>query len=304
MSIEDIRSRELDRLYDMDEFHPNLSKYSRNLNLEVIKGNIPTVYNRDRIIDSVSKILLRKSKGNVLLTGAAGCGKTAIAEGMAQRFVKNRLDFLEATDTWNHTEIEQPIFCSTVIYELSLNSLISGSKYRGDFEERIEKILREIRNKKDIVLFIDEIHQIGKIGDSEGSTGMAQILKPALSRGDIRIIGATTTEERSFIYSDKALKRRFSEVVVPQLVGNVAIDLLGKIMADYSKFHGVTVDGIDTVKLYEKINCALPGTTFPDNAIDIIDETMAGAKFDGKVKIGWAEFNSTFSRVSDNIVAI
>lgn len=313
----------LTRLRDFDRRNSELADYSRNLNREVLEGKIGPVYNREGILDSVQKILLRRNKPNVLLTGAAGCGKTAIAEGLAQRIVKTRLAYLAETEpvkrraydeayskydsrivAANFAEedrekmVAKPLFCDSIIYELSMNALLSGTKYRGEFEEKLQNILEIVAKNKNIILFIDEIHQMNVIGNAEGASGMGQIMKPALARGELRVIGATTTEEAWILKKDKALARRFSEVHVPQLGGDAAIECLGKIMADYATFHGVEITGVTAATLYREVTDAMPDSVFPNNVIDVIDETLASARFSGVKAVGMAEINQTISRIA------
>lgn len=304
------------RLRDIDRRYSALSQCSRNLNLEVLTGKIGQVYNRESTIESVQKILLRRNKANVLLTGAAGCGKTAIAEGLAQRIVKDRLAYMKESGTetpkavytgdyqvsFTKKSTPKPLFFDCIIYELSMNSLLSGTKYRGEFEEKLQNVLRIISDNKNIVLFIDEIHQINEIGNSEGSTGMGHILKPALSRDELRVIGATTTEEAAIIKKDKALSRRFTEIVIPQLQGESAVECLGKVMDDYAAFHNIKIKGVDAKTLLEKVRYFMPNSVFPNNVIDVIDETLASAKYDNKKSVGMSEINQTMSRITGLII--
>lgn len=187
-------ARELRRLNNENEF---LSKYSRNLNLLALNGELAMTYGREKEVTEISTILLRRTKPNPLLIGVAGCGKTAIVEELARKFVNERL-----TTGNPHTP---------VIYDLSLNSLVSGARYRGDFEERLQAVMETVKKNKDIIVFIDEIHSLNSIGNAEGAISAGQILKPSLARGEIRCIGATTIDEyKEYIATDKALTRRFS----------------------------------------------------------------------------------------------
>lgn len=290
---------EILRLKQMDRECEALSKYSRNLNLAAIQGKTSPVYNRDDILDSIQKILLRRNKANILLTGLAGCGKTAIAEGLAHRIVQTRLNYLRKD---KEEKTSKPLFLDCVIYELSMNSLVSGSKYRGEFEEKMEAVLNICATHPNIILFIDEIHQIGVIGASEGATNMGQILKPALARGDVRIIGATTIDESAYIKKDKALARRFAEVMINPLTGDSAVQCLGKIMKDYEAFHKIKLKGIEAKPLLDKVVYFMPNGVFPNNVIDVIDETLASAKYEGKKTVTMAEMNQTISRITGCII--
>lgn len=307
-----------------------ISKYGRNLNLLYLKGQLDPCYHRDQLLVSMQKILLRKNKANVLLTGAAGCGKTALAEGLAAIIAERRVAYQKEWDTlrrkytsahrsWQKTysasdemsredfaepqwiEPPRPHLSSCIIYDLSLNALVGGTKYRGEFEERLQNILDECKRNPNIILFIDEVHQIGSIGASEGSEGAAQILKPALARNDIRVIGATTTEEKTYITKDKALARRFCEVEVPQLVGSPAAETASKILKDYCEFHKVSTS-VPAVSILAQIQYFLPHTVFPDNLINVIDETLAGAVFDGVKSVDMAHFNVVLSRMTGKVI--
>ena len=317
MPKDNYKYNEIARLRDIDSRCFDLSRYSRNLNLEALQGKIGAVYNRENIIDSVQKVLLRRNKANVLLTGEAGCGKTAIAEGLAHRIVNIRMDWQKAVDKAasdavaaitesgeivKPKSVPKPLSADYIIYELSLNSLLSGSKYRGEFEEKLQKVLHTVSQNKDIILFIDEIHQINTIGNSEGAIGMGQILKPALARDELRVIGATTTEEAEILKKDKALARRFSEIIVPQISGESAVECLAKIMVDYSAFHKIKIKDVEAKNLLEAVTFFMQGSVFPNNVIDVIDETLAAAKYDGKKTVGMAEINQTLSRISGYII--
>lgn len=309
---------------------PTIAQYSRCLNLLYLKGQLDPCYHRDGLLVSIQKILLRKNKANVLLTGAAGCGKTAIAEGLASIITERRItyqeewnklhkEYLKAHKAWKRACVKadeecidrpaepqwidppKPHLASCVIYDLSLNALVGGTKYRGEFEERLQKVLDECKKNPNIILFIDEIHQIGTVGASDGSEGASQILKPALARNDIKVIGATTTEEKAYITKDKALARRFCEVEVAQLVGNPAVETADKILADYCQYHKVNTD-VSATDILAKVQFFLPKSVFPDNIINIIDETLAGAVFDGLKSVDMSHFNATLSRMTGKII--
>lgn len=288
---------EIARLQMLDRECEALSKYSRNLNLAAIQGKTSPVYNREDVLDSVQKILLRRNKANILLTGLAGCGKTAIAEGLAHQIVQTRLNYKRSDNRQS-----KPLFLDCVIYELSMNSLVSGSKYRGEFEEKMEAVLQICATHPNIILFIDEIHQIGVIGAAEGASNMGQILKPALARGDVRIIGATTIDESEYIKKDKALARRFAEVMIQPLNGKSAVQCLVKIMKDYESFHAIKLKNIEAKTLLDKVESFMPNSVFPNNVIDVIDETLASAKYDGKKMVTMDDINHTLSRITGYII--
>ena len=307
---------------------PNLSKLARNLNHLYLTGRIDPVYHRDSLLESIQKTLLRKGKANVLLTGPAGCGKTAIAEGLAAIIAERRVayqteynrvyaEYRKAHNAWEKhladdgefysepqfVEPPRPMLSNLVIYDLSLTSLVGGTKYRGEFEERLDNIIRECRENPNIVLFIDEIHQIVRAGATEGNEGAAQMLKPALARKDIRVIGATTNEETKEMEKDSALMRRFNRIEVMPLVGEAASETAEHILRNYAEYHKVkVVDEVESADLLALINCFLPNSVFPDNFINLVDETLAGAVFEGAQKIGMSDFKATLSRMTGKVI--
>ena len=301
---------ELARLKRADE-RLSLAKQARNLNQLALEGKLDKVYCRNEVISAIKKVLLRKNKANVLLTGPAGCGKTAIAEALASMIAKSAVEWRvecekakaqcqrdEYTgELIDYVEPTRPLFSDIIIYDLSLNSMLAGTQYRGQFEERLQKMLQECSQHSNVVLFIDEIHQINALGRcSEGEPTFGQILKPALARGDIRVIGATTTEESHILKKDKALSRRFTEVLVPQVVGEDAIKIADKVLQDYAEYHKMIVRDINPAELVQQVITALPKSVFPNNIIDIIDETMAGARVDGYAEITMEHILSTVAR--------
>lgn len=311
---------------------PTLAKAGRNLTALYLEGKLDEVYNREHEIASIQRILLRKSKANVLLTGPAGCGKTAIAERLAgvfagraieqtakeihaeEEYQKKAKAWRKAQDkAWDNfedfnepaperIEIPKAMLSDIILYELSLTALVSGTKYRGDFEEKVQNILDECKRYPNIILFIDEIHQIVSTGKCDGSDGAAQMLKPALARKDIRVIGATTTDEVKYIWEDKALARRFNEVKVLPLSGATAVTTAEKILADYAKFHGIEVSYSYANEIMAKLATFLPKTVFPDNFINVVDETLAGAKFDGLAEVDMSHFNAVLSRMAGVVI--
>lgn len=315
-------NEEIDRLRSLDSQNHALSSMARNLNLLALRNDLAPVFHRESEVDAIQKLLLRRTKPNALLTGPAGCGKTAIAEALAIHIAQQRAEWLsedakadreysKAYKAWMERdcdmdepvrrEVPKPPLCDVVIYDLSMNALVSGTKYRGEFEEKMQKIMECCKRNKDIVLFIDEIHQIGEIGASEGATNLGQILKPALARAEIRVIGATTTEESAILKKDKALARRFSDVEVRPLVGDKALSTADSILHDYEVFHKVTVKDVTAEQILEMVNFHVGGV-FPNSFIDVIDEAMSGARFEGKTMIRLPEIKATLSRMTGNII--
>lgn len=268
----------------LDRACPSVAKYSRNLNLLALKGELNPTYNREKEVAEIKTVLLRRTKPNPLLLGVAGCGKTAVVEEVARAFVS---EYLKSGGN-PHTP---------VIYDLSLNSLVSGCRCRGDFEERLAQMLKELAAYKNIIIFIDEIHSLNAIGASEGSTSAGQILKPALARGDIRVIGATTTDEyKEHIAKDKALARRFSRIDIAPLIGAARTTCITSIIVEYGQYFGVDTSAVSVETVQHIIDDVIPDTVFPDNVIDILDETLANAKYGGKKAITDADIKKTASR--------
>ena len=301
---------------------PNLSRCGRNLNLLSLQGKLDPCYHRDDTIQMIQRILLRKNKANILLTGVPGCGKTAIVEGLAAEITRRKVGYLEASAKaerefkcairkWEKSEKQgpepvreipvKPPLCDLMIIELSLNSTISGTKYRGEFEERIRDMLFECKRNPNIVLFIDELHHMDRIGASEGSVSAAQILKPALARNDIRLIGATTTEEKAILLKDQAFARRMTELEIPQLQQDAALQTARRILENYCQYHNVTTQ-VSAESLLSQVRYFLPNTVFPDNFINLVDETLAGAVFAGITNVGSTHFNETLSRLSGQLI--
>ena len=305
----------------VDKECPTLATYSRNLNLAYMEGQLEPCYYRDDYLAQIQKILLRKGKANVLLSGVAGCGKTAIVEGVAAQLVQRKIDYeIDCNHEWKrYKAIEQyklgsyaycdsdddfvapskPFLCDAVIYDLSLTALVGGTPHRGEFEARMQKILDECKSHPDVILFIDEIHGLTVIGKSDGSENSAHALKPALARKEIRLIGATTTEEKACIAKDKALWRRFCEIVVQPLTGEAAEQTASKILADYCRFHEVSTD-VSAAELLKMVQRKMPKSVFPDNFINIIDETLAGAVYDCLSSVEMDHFEHVLNRISGN----
>ena len=317
-----VENRIKDYYKRVDDSVKTLTEHSRNLNSLYMQGKLKPVYHREELVTTISKILLRKSKPNVLLTGVAGCGKTAIAEALAIAITETVLAWADADTTakrlydtamkayeegmgdypGEYIAPKKRALTEYVVYDLSMNSLIGGTPYRGMFEERINKLLKECEGRK-IILFIDEIHQmnsLGKSGDEPISLG--QILKPALARGDIIVIGATTDEEAPLLLKDKALARRFTQVNVSELKGEGAKKTANGIFADYLKAHEIKADITLADTILQMINYYLPKTTFPDNFINVVDETLAGARYDELEEVNLDHFKTTIGRMAGVII--
>ena len=228
------------------------------INMNEKRAEYDPVYGRDEEINSVIRILLRKNKSNPLLLGETGVGKTAIVEELARRIVNGEVPFK---------------LKKLIIYNLPLSTLIAGTKYRGEFEEKLQKVVQEINNNHNIILFIDEIHTIIGAGSAEGSIDAANILKPYLARNDIRVIGSTTIEEYNRnISKDLALARRFQQIYIDELSVQETKNVLLKLKNNYQIFHNVKISRETIDKLVEISNGFIFNRNQPDKAIDLLDE--------------------------------
>ena len=257
-------SRSVSSLEELSEDSSYISQFGRNLNELVIEGKIENVIGREEEIQRVINILSRKQKNNPCIVGEAGVGKSAIVEYLAKKIVSG-----EVPDSMK----------KKIIIALDVSSIVAGSKYRGEFEDRLKNIFKEALDNPNIILFIDELHTIVGAGSSEGSLDAANILKPSLARGDIQIIGATTTDEYAkYIEKDQALERRFQKVIVEEPNEEETFNILKGILPNYEKFHGITIsdDVLRSIVSYSKRY--LWDRYFPDKAIDVLDEACAYAK--------------------------
>jgi len=239
-----------------------LDQFGRNLTQAAREGKLDPVIGREKEMERVMQILSRRSKNNPVLIGEPGVGKTAVVEGLAQAIVKG-----EVPETLKDKQL----------YSLDLGSLIAGSRYRGDFEERLKKVTKEIRTRGDIIVFIDEIHTLVGAGAAEGAIDAASILKPLLARGELQTIGATTLDEyRKHFEKDAALERRFQPVQVQEPTVPHAINILKGLRDKYEAFHKVSITDDAIVAAAKLADRYVQDRFLPDKAIDLIDE--AGAR--------------------------
>lgn len=260
---------------------PLLDKYGRDLNILAQEEKIDPVIGRNHEIERVIQILSRRTKNNPILIGEPGVGKTAVTEGLAQRLINGNIP---------------KVLASKRIISLNMASLVAGTKYRGDFEDRLKKIIDEIIENKNIILFIDEMHTLIGAGAAEGSMDAANILKPALSRGEIQVIGATTLKEyKKYIEKDSALERRFQTIMVNEPSAEDAISILKGIRNKYEKFHCAKITD-EAIKAAVKISQRYITDRFlPDKAIDLMDEAAA------KVRLKTVNIPTNISQLEQKI---
>jgi ATP-dependent Clp protease ATP-binding subunit ClpC len=235
----------------LDQFGRNLTQYAR-------EGKLDPLVGREKEVERVMQVLSRRTKNNPVLIGEPGVGKTAIVEGLAQKIVANQVPVTLADKQ---------------LYTLDLGALVAGSRYRGDFEERLKKVLKEIRTRGDIILFIDEIHTLVGAGAAEGAIDAASILKPMLARGELQTVGATTIDEyRKHIEKDAALERRFQPVKVDQPSVEMTIEILKGLREVYEEFHAVKITDQALIAAANMADRYIADRFLPDKAIDLIDE--------------------------------
>ena len=246
---------------------PFLTEYSRDLTELAARGELDPLVGRDRELERVIQILCRRSKSNPVLIGEPGVGKTAIVEGLAQKIIRGEVP---------------PVLRDKRIFAIDISSVVAGTKYRGQFEERLKTIMKELRKNDDVIVFIDELHTLVGAGSAEGSLDAAGILKPALSRGEVRCIGATTPREyRKHIEKDRALERRFQGVKVDPPGEVEALQILEGVRARYEDYHSVDYDAEAVRRAVIHSNRYISDRCLPDKAIDVLDEAGARVKLRG-----------------------
>ncbi len=261
-----------------------LEKYARNLVRAARRQPFDPCIGREKETRQIIEILLRRQKNNPCLTGFAGVGKTAIVEGLA--------NMIAAGDV-------PPRMKNKMIYSLDMAQLLAGTKYRGDFEERIKTIIDEAAGNRDIILFIDEIHIIVNAGGAEGAIDAANILKPALARGQIQVIGATTREEYTrCIEKDSALERRFSPVFVAEPTSQQAIEILKGLKDHYRSYHNISIPDEAITESVRLSSCHIHYRYLPDKAIDLLDRSCACAKLQGRRQVTPRDIQQMVSRIT------
>lgn len=269
------------RIYEPISKSMALSKYTTDLTMLASENQCDPVFCRDREIEQVLQILTRRTKNNPCLTGEAGVGKTAVAEGIAQMIASGKAPIALRDKR---------------ILSLDLTAMLSGAKYRGDFEERIRQCIEEVTENGNIILFIDELHTIVGAGAAEGAIDAANILKPALARGTVQIIGATTLDEyRRYIEKDSALERRFQQVMIDEPSEEEAVGILGGLRERYEEFHGVKITDEAVEAAVTMSKRYINDRFLPDKAIDLIDEAASRAR----LKAG--EKPETIKELSDEL---
>ena len=251
-----------------EDTYDALKKYGTDLVERAREGKMDPVIGRDQEIRNVIRILSRKTKNNPVLIGEPGVGKTAIAEGLAEKIAAG--------------DVPEELLDKRILL-LDLSGMVAGTKYRGEFEERIRAVLDEVRRDGNVILFIDELHTIVGAGSAEGAVDAANILKPALGRGEIRVIGATTLEEyRKFIEKDAALERRFQSVQVGEPDEKQALQILQGLRPKYEAYHGLSLEDEALRTAVTLSKRYLPDRFLPDKAIDLIDEAAASVKLSAR----------------------
>lgn len=269
---------------------PNLFEFTRDLTAEAAQGKLDPLVGREEEIERLIEILCRRTKNNPVLIGEAGVGKTAIIEGLAQKIVDRQVPtFLE----------------NKRLLSLDLSLIVAGTKYRGQFEERLKKIMTELKENPENIVFIDELHTLVGAGSAEGTLDAANILKPALSRGEIQCIGASTPNEfRKSIEKDRALERRFQAVKVLPPSEEDALKIIQGVVERYEAFHQIRYSKEALEAAVHQSNRYIPDRFLPDKAIDVLDEAGARAKLrynqENTSDLSWKETVNNWKRVTAN----
>lgn len=261
---EEEESGKMENIKKSKSLTPYLDNFGKDLTKIAASSKLDPVIGREEEIDQTIQILNKKKKNNPILVGESGVGKTAIVEGLAIRIHKKQVD------RW--------LFNKKII-ELNMASLVSGTKYRGEFEQRMEEIIKEVQSNPDIILFIDELHNVIGAGGASGSMDAANIIKPALARGEMRCIGATTVDEyKKVIETDSALERRFQKVFISIPTKEQTLQILKQISSKYEDYHGVIFSDEILEKCVELSDRYITYRNFPDKAIDLMDEVGSRVK--------------------------
>jgi len=264
-----------------------LDKFGINLNEKAQRGDIDPVIGRDQEIDRVIQILSRRTKNNPVLIGAPGVGKTAIAEGIARKITNE--------------QIISPFLKDVTVWSLDMSALVAGTKYRGQFEERMKAVVGELQDRDDVILFVDEIHTIMGAGSASGSLDASNMMKPALARGELQCIGATTLDEyKRSVENDGALERRFQKVLVEPPSKQETIEILGSTKSYYEDHHNVVYSHDIINNIVRMADRYISDREFPDKAFDVMDEVgsrvnIENAEFPAKIKSLYDELETVQS---------
>ncbi|MDZ7586426.1 MAG: ATP-dependent Clp protease ATP-binding subunit [Patescibacteria group bacterium] len=261
---------------------PTLKQFAENLTQKALTGKLDQVIGREKEIEQLIRVLARRSKSNAILVGDPGVGKTAIVEGLALKIAQNQVP---------------DILKNIQIFALNLTTLLAGASYQGELEERLQNLIKEVKRLGNTIIFIDEIHMIMGAGSAAGAMTAANILKPALARGDLNVIGATTQDEfRQYIAKDPALERRFEPIKVDEPSREATIQILKSVSAKLSKHHGITIDDQVIESAVDLSTRYVQDRFLPDKAIDLLDEATSGAKIDGKSAITIEDLKTVLSQ--------
>ncbi|WP_458396373.1 AAA family ATPase [Campylobacter sp.] len=288
--LDEVLADKNSQAYQLFEFHGlnidtnELLSVAVNLNELVKNGQIDPVINRDKEIDKALQILCRHKKNNPIFVGEAGVGKTAIVQGIAQRIVQGNVPAR---------------LKDSIIFSLDIFAILAGAKYRGEFEERLKEIINRLKENKNHIIFIDEIHTILNTGNNDNGQDAANILKPHLANGDIRCIGATTYSEFRNFNKDRALLRRFNKIDVAEPSKEESLEILKGLRATYEKFHNVKYSDEVLNQSIEMAKRYLSDKFLPDSAIDIIDEAGAATNIEHKKSVTKTKINEIVSKMAN-----